>query len=315
MIVLATVLPIFLLILVGFGLARARGLDATAVSILNLFVVWLALPALLFRFVATADAATLDQPGFALAFTIGIVATFAASWFAAPRVGRHTRSLSRRSLDALTASYANTAFMGLPLAQGLLGNAGVAAAVIASLLTVCVLFGFSILLIEVDRNRGGGAGRTVRRVAGSLLRNPIVVAPVAGALWAATGVPLPVILDTPLAMLGGAATPVALVTIGIFLAQRRPGGQSADLRPELGLAVVLKLLVQPLATLAALAVLPVTRPYAHAALLLAALPTGTGPFMVAELYRQEVALASRAILLSTLLSAASVSALAWWLLG
>lgn len=315
MTVLATVLPIFALILAGYVFARARRLGEATVTILNSFVVWLALPALLFDFVAEADWVTLAQPRFTLVFTIGMLATFALSYLLTPlltpRIAGAPRSMARRSLDALTASYSNTAYMGIPIAHGLLGEAGLAAAVIASLLTVCALFAFSVIWVEVDLNRGGGLAATMAKVGGSVLRNPIVAAPVAGAAWALTGLAMPAPVHGLLTMLGGAATPVALVTIGVFLAQPRGRGEPV----ELGFAVLCKLLVQPLVTLAALAVLPLTRPYAAAALIIAALPTGTGPFMVAELYAQEVTLASRAILISTILSLASVSALAWWLLG
>lgn len=311
MTVLATVLPIFALILAGFGFARSRGLGDGAVTILNGFVVWLALPALLFDFVGRADWATLAQPRFALVFAIGMLATFALSYWATPRIAGHPRGMARRSLDALTASYANTAYMGIPIAHGLLGAQGLAAAVIASLLTVCALFAFAVIWVEIDLNRGGSMAATIARVGASVARNPIVAAPVAGALWAISGLTMPAPAGTLLTMLGGAATPVALVTIGVFLAQRRGRGEGI----ELGFAVIAKLLVQPLVTLAALTILPLPRPYAAAALIIAALPTGTGPFMVAELYGQEVTLASRAILVSTILSLVTVTTLAWWLLA
>lgn len=308
--ILATILPIFALILAGFAFARARALDAGAVTILNTYVVWLALPALLFDFVAEADWATLAQPRFTLVFAIGMAATFALAYWATPRIAGTPRSMARRSLDALTASYANTAYMGIPIAHGLLGPAGLAAAVIASLLTVCALFAFSVIWVEVDLNRDGRLASTIAKVTASVLRNPIVFAPVAGALWALTGFAMPAPAKTLLTMLGQSATPVALVTIGVFLAQRRRAGAPA----ELGFAVIAKLVVQPLVTLAALWLWPLPRPYAAAALIIAALPTGTGPFMVAELYAQEVTLAARAILVSTILSLATVTAMAWWML-
>ncbi len=311
MTVLATVLPIFALILAGFGFARLRGLGDTTVTILNTYVVWLALPALLFDFVAEADWATLAQPRFTFVFAAGMLATFGLSYWLTPRIAGERRSMARRSLDALTASYSNTAYMGIPIAHGLLGEAGLAAAVIASLLTVCALFAFSVIWVEVDLNRGGAMGATIAKVGGSVLRNPIVAAPVAGAAWALTGLAMPDAAGAFLKMLGGSATPVALVTIGVFLAQRRGRGEPK----ELGFAVACKLVVQPAVTLALLVLLPLEPVYAAAALIIAALPTGTGPFMVAELYAQEVTLASRAILLTTMLSLVTVTGVAWWVLG
>ena len=310
MTILATILPIFALILAGFAFARMRGLDTGAVTILNTYVVWLALPALLFDFVAEADWTTLAQPRFTLVFATGMLATFALSYGMTPRLAGAPHTMARRSLDALTASYANTAYMGIPIAHGLLGPQGLAAAVIASLLTVCALFALSVVLVEIDLHRDGRLASTIRKVAASVIRNPIVVAPAAGALWALTGLGMPAAAKTLLTLLGQSATPVALVTIGVFLAQPRERGEPA----ELGFAVVAKLLVQPLVTLAALWLLPLPKPYAAAALVIAALPTGTGPFMVAELYAQEVTLAARVILVSTVLSLFTLTAVAWWVM-
>jgi len=310
--VLLTVLPTFALILAGFGFARLRGLGEEAVTSLNLYVVWLALPALLFDFLAEAKWATLDQPRFVAVFAAGMVATFALSLLSSPALARGgRRPLARRSLDALTASYANTAYMGIPIASALLGDTGLAAAVIASLLTVCALFALSITLVEIDLARGSGTIGAIGRVAVSVLRNPLVAAPLAGAAWAATGVAVPAAASGVLKMLAASATPVALVTIGVFLAERRGRGQPA----ELGAAVLLKLVAQPVLTLMALLLMPLAPPWRAAALLLAALPTGTGPFMVAQLYGQEVTLAARATLVSTVLSFLTVGALAWWLTG
>jgi len=309
--VLSTVLPIFALILAGFGFARLRGLGQEAVGLLNGFVVWLALPALLFDFVAEANWKALDQPAFVVVFSGGIAVTFMLSLLLSPGAAGQRRSLARRALDALSSSYSNTAYIGIPLLHGLLGPLGLAAAVIASLLTVCALFALTILLVEIDLDREGFSARALGRILWSVLKNPLVASPIAGAAWALTGVPLPGIVSGFTKLLGSAATPVALVTIGLFLAQRQLKAE----RGELALVLVLKLAVQPILT-AGLALLLLPRgPWTVAAILLAALPIGTGPFMAAELYRQEVALASRAILLSTILSVATISGLALLLAG
>jgi malonate transporter len=306
MIVLAAVLPVFAIILAGFVFARMRRLGDDAVAILNAYVVWVGLPALLFDFVAEARWETLAQPGFVFVFGVAMIGVFGTALIA----NRHV-PLARRSLDALSASYSNTAYLGIPLVGALLGPTGTAAAVIASLLTVCALFALSVMLVEVDLAPGGNAGRRIGGVAVAVLRNPLVAAPLAGGVWAATGIGMPPAPKTFLALLGATASPVALVTIGVFLAQPRARGTPR----ELGKVVALKLAVQPLLTLAMLAIVPLARPWAISALLLAALPTGTGPFMVAQLYRQDVTLTARTILISTILSVLSVTALAYVLVG
>ncbi len=77
--------------------------------------------------------------------------------------------------------------------------------------------------------------------------------------------------------------------------------------------MVLKLVLQPVLTgVLAFWVFRMPPLWSHAAVLLSALPIGTGPFMLAELYRREAAVTSRAILVSTVISLATVSLLVAW---
>lgn len=304
MTVFATVLPVFAAILAGWAFARWRGLGADAVGALNAYVVWLALPALLFGFVARADRATFGEPRFVLVCAGAAFATFALALV----TGRRSATLSARSLDALTAAYSNAAYLGLPICAALFGPVGVAAAVIASLVTVCAMFALAVLLVEADRAAGGPALPAVGRALGRTAKNPLVAAPLAGAVWAAAGWPVPAAAASFLTLVGTSATPVALVTIGMFLAQPAPAPSPRALATALGF----KFVVQPALTLVLLAALPLPRPWGAAALLLAALPTGTGPFMAAQLYGEEVALAARATLVGTVLALGVVPLVVWW---
>jgi hypothetical protein len=143
----------------------------------------------------------------------------------------------------------------------------------------------------------------VGKVLAALARNPLVVAPVLGACWALGGQPLPAPLHKFLDLLGAATTPCALVSLGLFLAQKQEGATEG----VLGL-VLIKLVAHPLLTwLLAFRLFHLPPLWANSALLLSALPTGTGPFMLAEFYRREASVVSRAILLSTLGSLVTLS--------
>ncbi len=304
--VLPVVLPIFAIIAAGFAFGRLRVVGEDGVALLNHYVVWLALPALMFDFMAEADWALLGQARFVAVFAVGMAVTFGLSLFFSRR-----SPLGERAIQGLAAGYSNTAYLGIPLLGGLLGTLGVAAAMLASMLTVFLLFAISVALVEFDIHRGAGIGRTLGRVAIGVIRNPLVFAPVAGLIWNALGLGMPAPAKTFLTMLGASTTPVALVTIGAFLAIPRP---SAPVGPTV-ITTTLKLLVQPAVTAAMLLILPLSREWAAAALLLAAMPTGTGPFMAAQLYERDVALTARVILISTLISVATLSVLAMVLLG
>lgn len=300
--VLNVLLPIFGLIFAGYLCRCTNRLGPNAASEINRFVVWLGLPALLFSLTAKTDWATLWQPGFLLAFGGGALAVFGLTLLWRWRNGA---PLADASIDGLGAAYANTGYLGIPLCLMVLGDDGMAPALIASLIVVCGLFGLALVCIEVALQSGAGCARALRRVGLALLKNPLVVAPLLGAAWNLGGVPLPAALERFLQLLGAATVPCALVSLGLFLAQPQAEPRQGALP-----LVALKLVVQPLLTwFVAFVLLDLPPLWAHAALLLSALPTGTGPFMLAEYYRREAALVSRTILLSTLGSLASLSLL------
>jgi hypothetical protein len=304
---LAVVLPIFALILVGFGAGRLKVLGPAATSELNRFVVALALPALLFDVTAHTSWARFYQPGFIAAFGLSSALVFtltvAAQW-------RATRRLADASIDGLNAGYANTGFIGFPLCLAVFGGDSLAPTAIATILTACLLFAIAIVLIETDLQSEPLMMRMALKVGGSLIRNPLLVAPVLGAGVAATGLGLPSGVETFVKLLGGAASPCALVTLGLFLSQRQPAAERAG--AYLYLFVALKLVAQPSLAWALAAYFGLSPALTHIAVLLAALPTGTGPFMLAEFYGRQASVTAKTILFSTIGSLATVSLyLAW----
>ncbi|MBV8796070.1 MAG: AEC family transporter, partial [Hyphomicrobiales bacterium] len=133
------------------------------------------------------------------------------------------------------------------------------------------------------------------------------VAPALGALFLLSGLALPTAADTFLKLLGGAASPCALVALGLFLAAKRESSEN-DVGAT-ALLVGLKLVLQPATTwLLATSVFGLSPLLTHTAVLLAALPTGTGPFMLAEFYRREAGVTSTVVLASTVASLATISA-------
>lgn len=305
---LQILVPIFALILAGYVMRRRGIAGPAACSELNRFVVWLALPALLFKLMAHASWHQLYQPAFMAAFGLASLAVFVLTLAWRLRAGRH---LADASVDAIAASYANTAFIGFPLILALFGHAGVVPATIATLLVVMVMFSITVALIEVALQTERRPHKAGLKVLGSMARSPLIAAPVAGAMVTLAGLRLPAAADTFLDLLGAAATPCALVCLGLFLAEKQPAAQS----PRASLALTAgKLVLQPALTWwLAVRVFAMPAPLAQMAVLLAALPTGTGPFMLAEFYRREAFVSARTILLSTVGSLVSLTVLLHWM--
>ena len=301
------VLPVFALILIGYICGRAGKLGASASIELNRFVVWLALPAQLFSFAANSGWQTLWQPGFIVAFFLSCLLVFilvlAASYW-------RGRDLAAASFNGLSASYSNTGYMGIPLCALALGQDGLAPAIISTFI-VFVMFALATVLIEIDILSHKKHHEILFSVVKSLCANPLLVAPVTGLLWAFTGLTMYDPIAQVISFLAVAATPCALVSIGLFLLQKskaEPGQAS-------GIGVA-KLVIQPIiAWVIAGPILGLPPLWLNAIVILSALPTGTGPFMLAQYYKADGSVISRVVLITTVGSLLTLSLFLWWSSG
>lgn len=305
--IINVVLPVFGLILAGYLCRRTGRLGETASAEINRFVVWLALPALLFQATATSSWTQIWQPGFVASVSAGCAVVFVITVIYR---FKQQRPLTDASIDALGAAYANTGFLGIPLCVLVFGDEGLLPAIIATLIVACLLFAVAIILIEISLQEEKHPLRVLIKVGKSLAANPLLIAPVLGAAWATTGWALPPAASKFFSLLGMAAPPCALVSLGLFLAQKQAGRRDGTVGLVTG-----KLILQPLVTgFFAFWVFELPPLWASSALLLSALPTGTGPFMLASFYGREAALVSRVILMTTLGSLITIS-LVLYLLG
>lgn len=300
------VAPIFALILVGFLCRKTNKLGDKAAAEINRMVIWLCLPALLFKVTATATWSEIWQPGFIVAFGAGALGMFVVTLVWRLYSGH---GLVASSIDGLSAGYANTGYIGIPLCVLLFGQAGLQPALISSLIVVCLVFAISVMLIEIGLQEERQVGRAMWVVSKALAKNPLVISPIVGAAWAVSGVGLAQPVLHFLDMLALATTPCALISLGAFLAEKRGMGQASPW-PLVGL----KLIGQPALTwVLAFKVFSLPTLWAASAVLLSALPTGTGPFMLAEYYNREAGLISRTILLSTVASLLTLTGLLYLL--
>lgn len=297
------VLPIFGLILAGWLARWFSLLGPQATRELNQFVVYLALPALLFDIVAHARWEELWQPGFIGAFGLSIAVMFLITLLWRLRRGAQ---LADAAIDGLNAAYGNTGFMGFPLALAAIGKGAMAPTLVATILTACVVFAGAVTLIEIGLQSERRPLALAKKVGAALARNPLLLAPATAALipWAGATVPGPA--ESFLKLLGGAASPCALIVLGMFLASKQ--AVSSQSRKLVVALVLVKLVAHPaMAWVLAAKVFALPAFLTHTAVFLAALPTGTGPFMLAEFYRREAAVTSQVVLWSTTVSVVTVS--------
>lgn len=307
-------LPIFGLIIAGFVSRKTKVLGATAASELNRFVVWLALPALLFDIMANSHWSELYLPNFIGVYLIGSVMTFLLVLIWRLKQGR---PLADASIDSVSAAYSNAAYVGFPLLFLVFGASGQVPTTIASIIVVSVVFAMAIILIEVGLQAEVALHIKAKNVLKAVFLNPLILSPIAGVAVAAMSIHLPQGVETFLKLLGSAASPAALVSLGLFLADAmaaqaataKNDGSSSSSKTAWTLTFI-KLIIQPLLVAwLALYVFDMNHQLAMMAILLAALPTGTGPFMLAEYYRREAVVTAQTVLFSTAVSLLTLSVL------
>ena len=302
--VIQVVVPVFGIILSGYLCGRFRLFGEASTDALNRFVYYVALPALFVISMARVDIADILNWPFLLALGGAQLATFVLAFVVA--VFLFPGRLGALSLHGLTAVFANTGYMGIPLLQTAFGDPGVLPAVVATVWHGAVVMGIGIVLLEADFSRGAGTLRLLAHVAKGVASSPLVLAAAVGLAWSALDIPIPEAAGTFFDILAAAAAPCALFAMGLFLVGRSMTTGAG----EISWLVALKLLVQPALTyLLAFEILEMERLWAVSAVVLAALPTGALVFVLAQQYGTYSQRSTSAILASTVLSVFTLSAL------
>ena len=300
--ILNVVLPVFAIIAAGYACGYFRLLGDDSTEALNRFVYWVALPVLLFHAMAGVDVGRLLNWPFIAAYAGGLIGIWALALVFARLV--YGRGLAEGTMHGMNAVYGNTGYMGIPLALAAFGETAAVPSIITAVINAALVVAVAATLIEIGQKRSASILGVVRDVGVALVRNPVLVAPVLGVLWAATGVPMPGPIDGFGRILGAAAGPCALFSIGLFLVGR-------PLREGLGEVAVMtavKLLLQPAVTAVLVFWVFTHDPlWAKVAILMAALPTGAGSFVLAQAYGLYVQRTSSVILISTVVSVVTIS--------
>ena len=304
--ILTVAFPIFALVGIGWLGGRLRLLGDNGTAALNGFVSWFALPAMLFAALSRVDLDEIVNLPFIAVFGGSMLATYFVGMLAARLSAR--AGLAHMSLHGLTAAFGNVGYMGIPLCVAAFGSQGALPATLAVCLGAGGLLTFALVVAEFGVH---GRGATFGRVAGAVLRSPILQSVVLGMLVSALNIPVADPLQRFLDLLASAAGPCALFAIGHFLSdQGQLGKWLARNWGEVGLATFGKVLLQPALAFALLAFYPdMDSMWAKSALLLAALPSAANSFVLAKEYDSFVAGASATILLSTIASVFTISAL------
>jgi malonate transporter and related proteins len=306
--------PFFALVLLGFLAGRLRLLPAASIPGLNAYVLYFALPCMLFRFGASMPFAKLIDPAliglYALSALLVVGLTVAITL---KRVG-----LKNAAFGALVAAFPNSGFMGVPLLVALYGDAASGPVIGTLLVDLFLTSTLCLALAQAHGARGDAAWPVVvLRALRGAATNPQPWAIALGALAAAGSLQLPGAVAQVVKMLAESASPVALFTIGAVLWR---AGQHAHTRTPVAdylPAALIKLLVHP-ALVGGVGVALRAAGFEIATfgltmmVLAAALPSASNVSLLAERHGADNGRVARIVMASTGLAFASFTLIAWF---
>ena len=302
--ILIVTFPFFALVLCGYVAAHRRWLPMESIGGLNAFVLYFALPCMLYRFGASMPVARLFDPSVVAVWLpcalLMVVATL--RWSLNERI-----RWNDAAFGALVSAFPNTGFMGVPLLVALLGPAAAGPAIATLLVDLVITSSLCIALSRLEGAGHAGATAAARKALRGVALNPMPWAILLGGLSSALGLEPIQPLAATIGLLGDAASPVALFTIGAVLARSQwVAAQTRSVLPVrdyLPVAVA-KLVVHPLlvlgvGTAAVAGGLPLD-PFALTVLVLAAaLPSASNVSLLAERFGADTGRIARIILLTT----------------
>ena len=269
--IVLAILPIFILIFLGTGLRRLGVLGEGFWRGAERLVYFVLFPPLLFTTLAGADFTALAAGELALAMVAGAGALMVLLSASRPLLGIDGPAFTSLAQGSLR----QNTYIGFSAAFALYGTDGLAAAAIwvAAVTPIANVYCIGLLM-----RHGTAAEPGLRAVTLAVLKNPIILASVAGAGVNLAGLALPSVADEVLAILARGALPLGLLAVGAGLdfAAVRKGGRA------LPLAIVAKLAVLPLFVLVSLQAFAVTGLGATVALLIAGLPTAPTSYILAR---------------------------------
>lgn len=304
----SVILPFFALIGLGWIAGKFRIVSPEGMRGINGFVFYFALPALLFKALATRHPTEIWQPDIMIAYGGATLLVYGGCRFISAKIfGLDSAS---RTLFSFAGTVGNVGFMGLPLIVGLLGPEATVPIIVALAIDLIVMLPLSLLLLEkakhadIDKTDSTSSQNASARIIRGTLRNPVVLAITAGVIASIFGLQWPKGVDYLLDLMGGSAGPAALFAIGVALV----GRPIAEKRAELATMSLAKLVIHPVAVFVSFWIIgSVTGLEAKAVLLLAALPTAGNVFVIATTYDRYVVRSSSIVLVTTALGVISFS--------
>jgi predicted permease len=297
------VLPFFGLIFVGFAVARITRQPLEALGWLNTFIIYVALPALFFQLLARTPFEELTEWSFIFGSVFSTFLIFMMMFSGSLLVAGN---IAESTVKGLAAAYGNIGYMGPGLAVLAFGEKAAVPVALIFCFENVMHFTIAPMMMALGGDDRRSLPQLVTGIVSRIVLHPFIIATALGVLAAYFEWSPPLPLDRLLGYLANAAAPCALFAMGVTLALRPLRRIPVEIVP----ISLLKLVVHPLLCYVMLSLMgDFSEVWLFSAVLLAALPTATNVFVIAQQYGVWVERASATILVTTCASIMTVTGL------
>lgn len=287
-------IPIFLMMLLGMLFRKLGWMDEVFAAKMNKFVFLVPLPVLLFEQLATVDFSEVWDIKFILfcfvvtAISITISTLISLLW--------KDRSIKGEFIQATYRSSA--ALLGIAFIQNIYGTVGMAPLMIIGSVPLYNVMAVVVLSFFKPGNNSFDKA-LVKKTLKGIVTNPIIIGIVAGFVWSALKLPMPLILHKTVSSIGATATPMGLMSMGATFEMKKA---TSKMKPTL-VAVFMKLIGFCAIFLPVAAMLGFRNEQLIAILVMLGSATTVSSFVMARNMGHEGTLSSGVIMMTTLLSA------------
>lgn len=289
-------LPLFLLVILGWGLIVGKLFDQSVTRVLSGFTFRFLMPALLFSLMSKLSEMPPVDWRVLIAFFGSCVIIYCLGRTAGRFFGLENTG---KTIFGMAAIFGNNVQLGVPILKVSLGDEAMPTISLLIIFSVLLLWTTAIASVELGKAEGKLDWKRIGRPMLKVFKNPVVLAIILGSAWGLTGWKLPDFVELTLGYVSSATTPIALIVVGMGLAQHR----FTSALPR-GLTIsTLKIVIHPIIVFCLAKLIGLDEITTNACVLTASLPVAINVYLMASEFRSEEGSASNAIFVSTMLSA------------
>jgi predicted permease len=288
-----TVLPLFLVIIIGMLFSRVKVNHENWIEVLNKYALWIGFPALVIFSLMQLDLGANSYTSFILLNSVFIIGSMLLV-FPVSKVFGLSKNMKRTLF--LILPFSNVSYLGIPILYNAFGEKILPEAAIISAVYVFWLLTLAILLIEIY----GEEKTDLKKLGLSLAQNPLLLSVFVGLAIVLLNIKLPDFAEKTIKLFADSVTAVVLFSLGIFLGLQKIGKPKEWL--QVAFLTVVTMLVLPFAFYQIVLFLNIETTNLKAIIIDAAMPLGVTPYVLAVQYKLKTTLVARVIVFGTLLS-------------